>query len=137
LAPYFVKDPLNKDSFVIPPLNLLNGESSSTSNGSTIAGASATTQQAGKPTTSTGNNINQINAIDLFDNFTDFLTKILIRLPYQIKKVCLGSSSSSSSSSTIPQTTATGGAAYYLVSLSSMQHSLNLTQIISMFEFSY
>ena len=137
LAPYFVKDPLNKDSFVIPPLNLLNGELSSTSNGLTTAGASVTTQQAGKPTASTGNNTNQINTIDLFDNYTELLTEILIRLPYQMKKLCLGSSSSSSSSSsTIPQPSTTGGAANDLVSLSSMQHSLNLTQITSMLEFS-
>jgi hypothetical protein len=136
LAPYFVKDPLNKDSFVIPPLNLLIGESSS-STASTATGTSGTNQQTAKQASSASNNSNQTHTIDLFDNYTELLTEILIRLPYQMKKLCLGSSSSASS--TIVQPSTIGGAtstANDLASLNSIQHHMNLTQITNMFEFS-
>ena len=71
LAPYFLKDPLNKDSFLIPAPNLLLASS-------------------GLPQQSPNTQAN------LFDNYAELLTEILIRLPYQMKKLCLGSSSQGS-----------------------------------------
>ncbi len=75
LAPYFVRDPLNKDSFVIPPpLLSINMES-------------ASSQFKEFPV-----------HLDLFDNYTELLTEILIRLPYQMKKLCLSTTNGGSSS---------------------------------------
>ncbi|CAF1139596.1 unnamed protein product [Brachionus calyciflorus] len=66
LSPYFVKtDPLNKDSFIIPPPNLV------------------LLSEFSNPETN--------NLIKLFDNYFELFTEILIRLPYQMKKLCLGS----------------------------------------------
>ncbi len=61
LAPYFVKDPLNKDSFLVPAPCLL-----------------AEPAKARQPT-------------GLLDNYAELLTEVLIRLPYQMKKLCLSS----------------------------------------------
>jgi len=97
LSPYFVKDPLNKDSFLIPPPNLASLVTDST-------------------TRISGPNVQPIN---LFDNYTELLTEILIRLPYQMKKLCLSSSAVPSSSDQI---------------LTKYQQSLS--QITGMFEFS-
>jgi hypothetical protein len=116
LAPYFVRDPLNKDSFVIPPPNL---SASTEPAATTLTATTATTAQT-KPAVA--------NTNDLFDNYTELLTEILIRLPYQMKKLCLGSSSSGS--------TASASNPSDLMSLSSAQHHLNLSQITNMFEFS-
>ena len=104
LAPYFVRDPLNKDSFVIPAPNLVL-------NPDTFAAVSANTQQATK----------SLPNINLFDNYTELLTEILIRLPYQMKKLCLGGTNSGSTNT---------------MAASESQYQINLCQISAMFEFS-
>ena len=106
LAPYFVRDPLNKDSFVIPAPNLVL-------NPDAFAALPATTQQPTK----------HLPTINLFDNYTELLTEILIRLPYQMKKLCLGGGTSSGS------TTNT-------LAATESQYQANLCQISAMFEFS-
>lgn len=80
LSPYFVKtDPLNKDSFVVPPPNLaLQNEQPSQSSSSPVSTTSS-------------------NQTNLMDNYIELFTEILIRLPYQMKKLCLGSSNQSTS----------------------------------------
>jgi hypothetical protein len=135
LGPYFVRDPLNKDSFVIPPpvLGYNNSETSSSNN-----------------TTSNNNNpqvklANTTLNLDLFDNYTELLTEILIRLPYQMKKLCLSSSSSSSSSNcntTTPQANAPlssssqSGAGTNPQDSLNLLHQQNLALLTNTFDFS-
>ena len=84
LAPYFVRDPLNKESFVIPTAAALR--------------------------------------LELFDNFSELFTELLVKIPYQIKKFCLSSTPSDSTtlqnhSSALAQINATfdfGSWAHYL-----------------------
>ena len=84
LGPYFVRDPLNKDSFVVPPLNLLLAEATTT------ATVSTTTTTAKSSSSAAVTNATTTSQVDLFDNYAELLTEILIRLPYQMKKLCLG-----------------------------------------------
>jgi hypothetical protein len=103
LAPFFVNDPLNKDSFVIPPPNLANASETPPSSTSASGANAVATSSASKITASASSQAS--NKIDLFDNYVELLTEILIRLPYQMKKLCLGSSGS-----TVAATVATQGA---------------------------
>lgn len=99
LAPYFVKDPLNKDSFLIPAPNLLTVSETQSS------------KQA----------LNLQQPTNLFDNYTELLTEILIRLPYQMKKLCLSTTTPSVQS---------------VAETATNQYQQNLYQITTMFEFS-
>lgn len=109
LAPFFVPDPLNKDSFVIPPPNLVAVSSSVvSSNGAGVKSENSQAAQASSGNTKPTSGQNSVK-IELFDNYVELLTEILIRLPYQMKKLCLGTSSSGSSqaSAVASQSTAT------------------------------
>jgi hypothetical protein len=118
LSPYFVHDPLNKDSFVIPAPILTSNDYLATSQTKTTTTNNTTPNITG-------------SSINLFDNYSELLTEILIRLPYQMKKLCLGSSSSSSNSSaTTSNATATN------TDQATIQYQHNLSQIATMFEFS-
>ncbi len=119
LAPYFVRDPLNKDSFVIPVPILIN-----LNNNSETSAVSAQQQQS---KTTPVNNVSATansTSLNLFDNYAELLTEILIRLPYQMKKLCLGSSSSTANPNNTNLDQAT------------LQYQMNLGQIAQMFEFS-
>ena len=119
LAPFFVNDPLNKDSFVIPPPNLTYA-SSETSIGTAGNATSANKTTANKPVNDSA------SKIDLFDNYVELLTEILIRLPYQMKKLCLGNQTSSA-----PAATADSGATPTTTTPTTGSHQSHYQQILN------
>lgn len=149
LAPYFVRDPLNKDSFVVPAPNLQltsdpppsqaqqqppqpQSSSSTTTaqnNAATNTNNNTTTATTQKPTTSSAS---ALPSRDLFDNYTELFTEMLIRLPYQMKKLCLGTSATTTTTTTGTSSAATG----VVTGDVAQQHQNNLNQIANMFDFS-
>lgn len=130
LAPYFVRDPLNKDSFVVPAPNL---QLTSDPPAAPAAATAAATGVAAPLTTSTAQTTQATYTRDLFDNYTELLSEIIIRLPYQMKKLCLGSSSSTSSTTT---TTCSGNAPTTSnLDAQVQQYQANLNLIGTMFDF--
>lgn len=127
LAPYFVRDPLNKDSFVVPAPNLqLTSDpppvAATTTTAATNPPTAATATTAAKPATPQPS-VTAANR-NLFENYTELLSEIVIRLPYQMKKLCLGNSGSSSSTS-----------ANLISDPQLQQYQTNLNLIGTMFDF--
>ena len=116
LAPYFVKDALNKDSFVIPPPNLTSQTSTNINNPTaTTIVDSNNSNQAQNITESVSLKISKLN---LFDNYVELLTEILLRIPYQMKKLCTNNNIASNnlqSASQLQQAENSGLSQYQLV----------------------
>lgn len=130
LTPYFVRDSLNKDSFVVPVPNLsLNSDSNT--------GTNPTAPQPPQPSQPSNSNPSQqqqastngssTSKKEIMDNYTELLSEIVIRLPYQIKKLCLGVVTSSTSTQTASSTTN--------IDSQSAQYQANLNSIADMFDF--